>query len=106
MAPTVAFLRIVELHQALGLPPLNQLPAPWKVDVDEDWRIVMNQTAESLDAIPPYTATCYYRDSFLPALMVNPGGGIQMGHDGEAEREFIAAVEKRCRALGVTEFGS
>lgn len=100
MSLPLLFARIADLHSALRLPPMSAMPQPWRERIDDDWRFELNGTGATVEAIPPFTAAFYYRDGFLPAIMVDPGGGVQLGHDSEMERRAEEAIEARIRALG------
>ncbi len=89
------FMRLVELHEAMGLPPLNKMPAPWEVNVGK-WNIRVNQTAAPIDGIAPYHLAAIYDDT-LTMVVCSPEGGMQTGLDGKAEASLMEALEAAIR---------
>lgn len=92
-----AFMAIVELGTALGIPPLCQHVGCWEHRLDDRWFIAVNghrtpmKTAAGVE-VPPFTA--YVERDGWPAGLINPSGGAMVGYDGEAEDELIAALRK------------
>lgn len=96
MEVSEAFFKLCKLHQLIGDPPLNQLPGLWVCSVG-DWKVKVNGTATEIEGIPRFHAAAYFKDSWMPALLFSPRGGIQLGgpQDGvPAEDALITALDR------------
>lgn len=92
-----AFVRIVELAEALGVQRINELPACWEHQVDEQWRIHINAhrhqvKAESGAEVPP--RSCYIEFNGWPAGVITPVNGWIAAGEAANERTFIEALKR------------
>jgi hypothetical protein len=93
---------MMELHQHLGVAPLNQLPAPWVEKIDEQWTIAINgqETKQRIEPtgamaadVPPYYAAVWY-NGWLAGLLT-PFDGILAAGEAANEDTLIEAMRRR-----------
>ena len=94
----LAFARVVDLAQALGVRAINTLDGCWEHQVDEKWWVAVNGHREPVKCstgaeVPPFH--CYIESNGLPAGLLTPRGGQFMGN---CEDGFIAAVSRAVEA--------
>ena len=87
-----AFLLISRLAEKLGVSSIKDLPGTWDHAIDADWSFRLNGHETVFDGIPAFTAAISWRGT--PYGMLDPYGGIMIGHDGGAEDSLIEALKK------------
>jgi len=88
---------IAELHDALGLPPLNGAIGEYQF---AEWRVRLNGAGEEQDGIPPFTASIEFNG--WPAGLIDPAGGVIAAGELANEDTFIAAARAALREAGVS----
>lgn len=99
------FALVLALANALGVSHINELPACWEHQVDEQWWIAVNghpfaQKATPPDApapldVPPFHCVVTYNG--WPAGLFDPRGGIIAAGDGANEFAFSEALRRVIR---------
>lgn len=101
----VVLLKVADLHHALRDPSVTALGGLWEHRLDENWYLASTCGEEcevkpegAMEVtVPPWTLAVW-RHGWLVAL-IDPGGGVQMGHDGEIERALIGVIEAKTARL-------
>jgi hypothetical protein len=74
----------------------NRIPVGfWRIDLDDDWRLIVNGTRTTRDGVPHWHALMIYRRT--PAVLFNAATGTQLvaNIDGmTAEEAALAALER------------
>lgn len=99
----MAFMRAVELAEALGVSKINQLDGCWTHAVDDHWWIAMNGHSDDQPAsspagmsadvpctVPPFSM--YVERRGMAAAIVDPFGGSMIGPE-DTEDALIAALD-------------
>lgn len=87
------YVAVVDLHVALGLPPLGGKVIEHRVG---PWRVRWNGGKEEQEGIPPFHMVVYYNG--FPAGVMNPGIGLLAAGAAANEDTFIAAFTEAARA--------
>lgn len=97
---SVAFYKISELAQKLGVQNINKLPACWEHDLPNGWRFHVNGHNDPIEdsrtvTVPPFHASIWKNDDF--AGFISPSGGTLIGIEmspREIEDAFIDALDE------------
>jgi hypothetical protein len=91
------FEKILDLHTALGLPPLNQIVGGWAQPLPGGWHMVVNGGDNAIEAkipgfmtvtVPPYAASFWFNGFYAGEIRPYVNRDGQVCEDG-----FIAAGE-------------
>lgn len=103
--------KLALLAQALGVPPLNQLPGPWRYRIDAQWEVAVNGWQETVNVpmtddcmgaeLPPFHMAVWY-NGFLAGLMT-PFQGVIAAGEGANEDTLIAAIDAALSGLTARE---
>lgn len=94
--------KVMELHSALGVGPLNQFSEPWVCEVGASWIVAVNGTKEQHRVQPdgcmevplePFNFAFWF-NGWLAGLMTPAGGSFAAGSAANQE-SFAAAVDRR-----------
>lgn len=98
-----AFVRVVQLADALRVCRIDKRPGCWEQQVDERWWVAVNGHPHEIKcshgaAVPPLSV--YVEFNGWPAGYFGPGGGVIAAGDAANESNFIEALEDaRARAI-------
>lgn len=97
MRMSVAFHEIVELALRLGVRRINELPACWEHQVDEQWWVAVNGHREEIACstgakVPPFCAYVTFNE--WPAGILHPDGGVLAAGAAANEDALIDALRK------------
>lgn len=104
------FDHIFSLHQALGLPPLNQMPDGWSQPLPGGWHMVVNGQTEPIEAkiegfmtieVKPFTASFWFNGWYAGDVRPYVDSNGQVAEEGVIaagaaanEQTLLAAIQQ------------
>ena len=96
-----AFVKLVDLAEALGKNNIKALPGCCEIVIDDTWKVAINghgkmcqsQFSKLKNPVPPYSAYVEFKNQIGAMLSVDAGWFL--GYPGCNENAFIAACERR-----------
>ena len=100
------FQAVMDLHEAKGLPPLNEVGV-WGESLPDGWYMAINGKRESVKVtppngmeaeVPPFTLVAWF-NGWLAGSIHPVAGGVLAAGEAANEDTFVEAIRKARRGL-------